>query len=294
MGISLHEFNFLRYAKQFKPFDRTVTIGRQKLHVAESTVRDSLALDDGYRNDTFCEKLLMERFGATGVDSIDASDYEGASVVYDMNLPSPESFSGRYDTVIDGGCLEHIYNVPQALHNCSAFCRPGGQILHMLPANNCCGHGFWQFSPELFFSLYSRENGYTDTEVFLADLSKTSKWFRVKRPAPGERVNVKSMSASYVMVRTVLLGTDFNHASVQQSDYVFEWQKQDGVPAASLAPAESHATLRRLLRRFPLLHKMAAWVYHLYRPADSMYRLSVQNPHLEEMRVSALTGHAPR
>ena len=35
----------------------------------------------------------------------------------------------------------------------------GGMIIHALPANNFCGHGFWQFSPELFYELYSPENG---------------------------------------------------------------------------------------------------------------------------------------
>jgi hypothetical protein len=28
------------------------------------------------------------------------------------------------------------------------------------PANNQMGHGFYQFSPELFFRVFSQENGY--------------------------------------------------------------------------------------------------------------------------------------
>lgn len=30
-----------------------------------------------------------------------------------------------YDTVFDGGCFEHIYNITQAFKNCSPFCKPG-------------------------------------------------------------------------------------------------------------------------------------------------------------------------
>lgn len=193
-------------------FEQTLTIGRQGLHVAEPSVRDALALAPEYKNDAYCDQLLLDQFGASKVDSVDFSNYEGASIIYDMNLPVPEHFSDQYDTVIDGGCLEHIFNVPQALLNCSAFCKPGGQILHMLPANNCCGHGFWQFSPELFFSLYSKTNGYSETEVFLADLSKPSKWFRVRPPVCGERVNVHSASEAYVLVRTVLGEGRFSHS----------------------------------------------------------------------------------
>jgi hypothetical protein len=287
MGIGLHEFNFLRYAKQLKTFDQTVTIGRQELHVAESSVRYALALGPEYENDAYCDQLLLDQFGASKIDSVDFSDYEGASVIYDMNLPVPEHFAGRYDTVIDSGCLEHIFNVPQALLNCSAFCKPGAQILHMLPANNCCGHGFWQFSPELFFSLYSKKNGYSETEVFLADLSKTSKWFRVKPLVRGQRINVHSVSEAYVFTRTVLRERGFSHSGVQQSDYVSEWE--GGGHLSELPAPSSRERITHCLKRFPLLHRVAASAYHLYRPADSMYQLSLQNPHLEEVKVSALT-----
>jgi hypothetical protein len=291
MGIGLHEFNFLRYSKQQRDFDRTVTLGRQELHVPESTVRDALALSSEYKNDKYCDRLLRDQFGAGHVDSIDVSEYEDASIVHDMNLPLPEHVAQRYDTVIDGGCLEHIYNVPQALLNCSKFCRPGAQILHMLPASNCCGHGFWQFSPELFFSLYSKKNGYSDTEVFLADLSKTSKWFRVKPPGSGERINVHSISETYVLVRTVLRESGFSHSGVQQSDYVFEWENCGPPPETARAPGP-RGGIARFLKGFPALHKVAAWAYHLYRPADSMLQLSLHNPHLEELPVSSLTNRA--
>ncbi|MBT2299634.1 hypothetical protein J7E70_04070 [Variovorax paradoxus] len=291
MGIGLHEFNFLRYSKQQRDFDQTVTIGRQELHVPDSNVRDAFALSSEYKNDKYCDQLLRDQFGAGQVDSIDFSEYEEASIVHDMNLPLPENVAQRYDTVIDGGCLEHIFNVPQALLNCSKFCKPGAQILHMLPASNCCGHGFWQFSPELFFSLYSDKNGYSDTEVFLADLSKPSKWFRVKPPAPGERINVHSISEAYVLVRTVLKENNFNHSGVQQSDYAFEWE--NGAPASERVDEPSpRGGIARFLKRFPLLHKVVASAYHMYRPADSMLQLSLHNPHLEELPVSSLTRGA--
>jgi 2-polyprenyl-3-methyl-5-hydroxy-6-metoxy-1,4-benzoquinol methylase len=66
-----------------------------------------------------------------------------------MNKPLPKTLHNKYDTVIDSGTLEHIFKAPEALEYCLLLCKPGGQILHMLPSNNWCGHGFWQFSPEL-------------------------------------------------------------------------------------------------------------------------------------------------
>jgi hypothetical protein len=223
MGIDVHGINFLRYARKTAGFGRTLTIGRQGLHLSESFVKSFLKLNSDYVNDTYCERLLKDHFGATEVDSIDNSDFENATLILDMNQPPPEHLRGQYNTVFDGGCLEHVYNIPQALKNLSLLCKAGGQIIHVLPANNFCGHGFWQFSPELFFSLYSEVNGYRDTEVFLADTIHLSTWYKVKAPSNGKRVNIRSHTPLYALVRTVLKTTDFSHNHVQQSDYVHEW-----------------------------------------------------------------------
>jgi SAM-dependent methyltransferase len=287
MGIDSHGFSFIRYSRKYRNFDRTVTIGRQELHVPESMVRDAVSAGADYKNDKYCEKLLVDYFGSSAVDSIDNSAYEDASMIHDMNQPLPPDVRARYDTVIDAGCLEHIYNIPQALKNCSQFCKPGGQILHISPANNFCGHGFWQLSPELFFSLYSEKNGYRNTEVFLADLSNTSEWFKVKCPQDGERVNINSANELYVLVRTVLRETDFSHANVHQSDYIFEWENgETGITRAS-APAPS-SRIKRLLKRSPRAYKLAASVYHLYRRTGSATKLKKWNPHLVEMNIVSL------
>jgi hypothetical protein len=223
MGIDVHGLNFLKYSKTKKPFGDVITIGRQGLHLTEPVIKGILKITSEYKNHPYCEELLNSYLGATKVESVDNSNYEEATYVHDMNQALPSNLIGKYDTVFDGGCLEHIYNAPQALKNCSLFCKPGGQILHVLPANNFCGHGFWQFSPELFFSLYSINNGYVETEVFIADLANTKQWYQVKQPSNGQRVNVMSSSSLYVLVRTVLQKEKFNHTNVQQSDYVFEW-----------------------------------------------------------------------
>ena len=159
-----------RFAAARKPFGRVATIGRQGLHVPPEKVRKLLNLNQEIDYGKYCEDLLKAQFGAKSVDSFDNSDYEGATHIVDMNVRLKKQY--RYDTVIDGGSLEHIYNAPQALKNLSEMCEEGGQILHMLPANNFCGHGFWQFSPELFFSLYSGKNGYgtnVNRDSFSAD-----------------------------------------------------------------------------------------------------------------------------
>jgi hypothetical protein len=113
----------------------------------------------------------------------------------------------------------------------SILCRAEGQILHIVPANNFCGHGFWQFSPELFFSLYSEPNGYRDTTVFFANLEDTRHWYEVSKPSNGHRAAIKSPGRVYLLVRTRKV-SHVSRDSIQQSDYVHAWTNK--VPAVTL------------------------------------------------------------
>ena len=281
MGIDVHGLNFLRFSKMKKPFGDLITIGRQGLHVTEPVIKDILKTTSEYKNQSYCEELLNLYFEATKVESIDNSNYEESTYVHDLNKAPPLNLVGKYDTVFDGGCLEHIYNAPQALKNCSLFCKPGGQILHVLPANNFCGHGFWQFSPELFFSLYSADNGYAETEVFLADLANTKRWYQVHPPSNGKRVNVYSSSSLYVLVRTVLQKENFDHINVQQSDYIFEWAKPNG--DINLI-AKKKSNIKEYLRKILLQYKLLSPMYYLYLNRNN--KLNRKNPGLSLIKIS--------
>ncbi|MDR1149764.1 MAG: class I SAM-dependent methyltransferase, partial [Spirochaetaceae bacterium] len=86
---------------------------------------------------------MFKHFGAVTVDSIDYSDYEGASIVHDMNLPVPGHLKEKYDCVWDGGALEHVFNYPTAIKNCMDMVKIGGHLILETPCNNQCGHGFY-------------------------------------------------------------------------------------------------------------------------------------------------------
>src|SRR5262245_2106369 len=122
MGIDFHTLNFLRFAARDGAFGRVATIGRQAIHISPRTRRALLGAQPG--PDAYCEDLLNRHFGATSVESGDNSDYEGATHVFDMNQKLDTE--ARYDTVFDGGCLEHIFDPAQALENFSRLCAPGG------------------------------------------------------------------------------------------------------------------------------------------------------------------------
>jgi len=273
MGIDAHALNFIRYAAKDRPLGRVATMGRQALAIARLQAQFG----------RYCENFLMQEMGAEIVASYDFSDYEGATHIADMNKPLERVT--QYETVIDCGTLEHIFNVPQALKNVSSLCKTGGQIVHVLPANNFCGHGFWQFSSELFFSLYATKNGYRETQVFLADVRNDHLWYEVVPPTEG-RVNVTSTGPVYVMCRTVKQ-SEPAHGDIQQSDYVQRWDED-------IAPGRNGiaAGVKALVSQSRWLHGASLALHHAIRARFERMRnptrLSGRHPHLKQRRVRAL------
>lgn len=199
MGIDIHALQLLKHNQKNKGnLGKTITLGRLSVLLGPKLAKKWAGTDQG----AWCEDLLMKHFGATEVDSIDNSDYEGAKIIFDYNQPVPKELHQQYDTVIDFGCSEHIFDVAQVFKNTTDICKIGGRILHILPADNFCGHGFYQFTPEFFLSIYSNKNGYKDTEIFLSDLYNYKEWHKVNKPESGERINIKTRNETYIIVIT--------------------------------------------------------------------------------------------
>ncbi|BBZ51266.1 hypothetical protein H7H82_03730 [Mycobacterium heidelbergense] len=172
VGITYCDATMLWNARQRGvSFDRLLTLGHQSLslHRREAAFfrreyrkafGSSVTPLDKYLWAQYADVFLREFLGASSITVIDASAYEGADTIHDMNTPIPEAWHGRYDAVIDGGSLEHIFNVPVALANLGSMLKVGGTIFLTTPANNQMGHGFYQFSPELMFRVFSEPNGF--------------------------------------------------------------------------------------------------------------------------------------
>lgn len=106
-------------------------------------------------------------------ETLDISDYEAADHIHDLNRPVPDHLVGRFGLIIDGGTLEHVFDVPQTLRNMKAMLRPGGRIIHINPMNNWSEHGFYQLSPRLYHDFYNT-NGFAMTECLVTAASPSS------------------------------------------------------------------------------------------------------------------------
>jgi SAM-dependent methyltransferase len=101
------------------------------------------------------EDVFFKSIGYDDEESLDVSDYESPTHVFDLNDPNlPENLVQRFDVIYNNGTLEHIFNVPNCLSNITKMLKNGGHVIHTLPSNNHFNHGFYQFSPCLLFDYY--------------------------------------------------------------------------------------------------------------------------------------------
>jgi hypothetical protein len=103
---------------------------------------------------------------------------------------------------------------------------PGGRYLGISPANNFCGHGFYQFSPDLFYRIFSALKGFMVERMILCEVQTDSDWFEVLDPHTVQQF-VEYLGGSkptYLLVQARKLTTQPIFATYpQQSVYNLLW-----------------------------------------------------------------------
>ena len=169
MGLSRASVSWLTEESQRRPFSGTLlTLGVQNVDLSQAEFERiaqqmGVALGPVPQSD---RKVLLDgtvsadhvflRLGFERVVTTDADPFEGCDFIFDLNDPEvPEEHLGRYDMVLDAGTLEHVFHIPNALRNLLRFTRDSGRIVHHAPSSNHIDHGFWMFSPTLFWDYYT-------------------------------------------------------------------------------------------------------------------------------------------
>jgi hypothetical protein len=173
MGIVNYSVEALVYASTFcKNKRRALMLGRQNMFIDKKMVEQAFKTH-GYTFNHEVEEYAENIFTSLGfetIDSMDATDYEKCTIVQDMNKPL--STNTKYDFIFDGGTTEHIFNIPQCFQNIIDLLDEGGVICHAVPNNNMSGHGFYQFSPEIYMMAYSEKYGMEYIESYLTQEAK--------------------------------------------------------------------------------------------------------------------------
>jgi hypothetical protein len=291
MGLLYADAGRLLKARQAGvSFERTLTVSRQQVYLHSAELEELRRmfpehgpLLDGYQFGEYADRFWRDVIGVGNLDTIDNSDYEGASIIHDLNRPVPPELWERFDAVVEAGSLEHIFNFPAAISNLMKMARVGGTVFLTTPANNLCGHGFYQFSPELIYRVFSRENGFDDTKVVFLEAGSPSvelvpitKSYEVADPKNvGCRVGLQSKTPIMMMVesRKIRQVEPFG-STPQQSDYAAAWQKPGQGAGAVRSRARSLAgnafrslpeTWRRKVEKFRMSRQYSLANRRFYR-----------------------------
>jgi hypothetical protein len=258
MGLDINTVLFMIDARQRgASLGEVLTLGRQQLNVYPRKMvavlqKHALPWKEYVAEQSQFAEPCFKALGASCVYSLDASDFEGADFVHNLNDPPPASLTNRFDTVFDGGTLEHVFNFPAAIGNCMSMVKVGGRFIMHTVANNMCGHGFYQFSPELVYRVFSAENGYEMERVIVHQLGPYNRWYEVPDPnAIRERVQLISFTPVQMLVQARRMSvTKIFATAPQQSDYTQLWHKSEAAAAPAVRPSkfqESFPAFARLL-----------------------------------------------
>jgi hypothetical protein len=247
MGIDINGLRFLKEcASRGVDFSTTCTIGRQGLHISPAERRRiakawSLSTLESASTPEW-SNAIFSAMGCRTLVSLDASPYEGADIIHDMNKPIAEELVGKYSCVIDGGSLEHVFDVKTAWQNALSMVAPGGSYLFITPLNNLAGHGFYQFSPEFIFSMFQPRSGFTVDTLLAAESYPNAPFFHIANPLTlGRRVTLRNAHPVWMYGCCKRLPTETSETlELMQSDYLVQWQSSS--PSSPVAQADQKRT----------------------------------------------------
>lgn len=230
----------IRHADTHGMGQRVLMLGRHRIQVKDrlkpaldrvlSETKFDLSFADLEQEDGYAE-TFYKALGATSVDSLDISDFEGAGLIHDLNAPVPEEWAGQYDLIYDGGTTEHIFDVATCMNNLNTLLAPAGVLSACSPGNNWFAHGFYQFGPEIVYGYWKHGCGFEvldcvmlpemprDKELAIADPAVTGKRPRMRGKVPNQRVYL------YYEVRKGAQAHQWNRAL--QTDYVRRWHDHE-------------------------------------------------------------------
>ena len=163
-----------KYPKLF--LNKTLTISQQAVYANEKEVKNILLKNNikikkinsnfdktnkipDWFNTKYSENVnaqyLLSLLGSNKVLSSDSSKYENPDLVIDLNKKVNKKIFNQFDNIVDIGTLEHVFDTHLALENYIQMLKKGGHLLIAVPCSNMIDHGFYTFSPTLFYDYFA-------------------------------------------------------------------------------------------------------------------------------------------
>jgi SAM-dependent methyltransferase len=111
------------------------------------------------------DKSFFSLFSDARLSVLDVSDYEKADVIHDMSLPIDRALENKFDFVINGSCLDNIFNPVVAIQNAARMLKPGGRLFQF-EWSNSHPTAYLKCSPDWFLDYFA-VNQYADCKCYV-------------------------------------------------------------------------------------------------------------------------------
>ncbi|MGM9550803.1 MAG: hypothetical protein ACI3XA_00955 [Clostridia bacterium] len=229
MGIKTSSARLLGYLKREgeSNLSNVCMLGRQELcltkHQIKAFCKDYKdVLKSDFEMEKFCEGFLSS-LGAEEIHSLDASDFEGADMVWDLNKPIPMEYKNKFTCIIDGGTTEHVFSFDKAMENVIDMLDIGGYYIGLIPSNNWNGHGLYQLSPMLYMQLFCEKNGMELKHLYLCNAFRSKTIREIKKRDITNRTELNGFTPAELYIVAKKIKDRDGTLVLQQGDYEEKW-----------------------------------------------------------------------
>lgn len=298
MGIGRGAVKMILAECKRRPFEGSVlTLGRQDMYFTYSmfeswaaefdvTLQEPPTITLSHNKELakkgfVSDETFFQALGFSEVASLDHSDFEGATYLLDLNSDTiQEKLRAHFDIIINGGTMEHVFHVPNVLKNIYEMLKDNGRICHGAPSSNHIDHGFYMFSPTLFWDYYSANKFDIDTfHLFRYQMWEVEPWevepWEISRYLPGslQAVSMGGLDDAMYGIWMVATKTEESTYDVipQQGAYRIQWtgtqlaeafqgqgasvsSEEAGLPV--LPPPTCQSRAKSLIKRSPMLYEI--------------------------------------
>lgn len=200
MGISAHLALMILQEHKYKPITgRVLFIGRQTFHmdidhavalvesilgsshdadvsVVDTKTRASKNRVEELEDNFISDKNFFSLFSDAQIMAVDVTDYEEADIIHDMTQPLPDHMIGAYDFVINGSCLDNIFDPAAAQRNFGRVLKPSGRLFQV-EWGSSFSSAYVMFSPEWFYDFYLY-NHWHDAKIYVCRVGQGQSGYR--------------------------------------------------------------------------------------------------------------------
>jgi hypothetical protein len=190
MGITLNAAFLMMIEGQRRPYSGSVLqLGRQNVllnyaqleYLAHVTRYPLTPIDVEQPGVWLNDEQFFTALGFSEIHSMEYGTTENASYRWDLNYPVTASWHEQYDFIYDGGTIEHVFHVPNALESICYMLKVNGRVFHESAASGSIDHGFYALQPTLFHDYYLAQ-GFQNNLLTVSKLNHATMWTQ-----PGEQ-----------------------------------------------------------------------------------------------------------